>query len=816
MEENHRMEADSDYFEGLESRINQIRSVWSETLVRDCSASAITRFGVLVQDEGQRAEAEGFPRVAELTSEIHATLLALGRDSGEFSDPIKQHISACVDQLAQTASSIVERFSQIALEAHSAVINPESRLGFQQGHHIYVFLQTRELFEQVRPLGILLRSLGFNVVEFEGWLELGRMMGLAPPLATLICIDDAFFEHNPVTEFAKNLQLHRDSLSDQAQCYLHSRQSSERVRMLAFNAGIEHLYMGPLNGIDLAARLKAHQHLLTTPPQWALVGFETDTMLLKDIRLRSFKSLECCCDSANDNSIDGSVSCGFNYDGLLICADEKDRLLDDPFGELLLMQTPQLFNLPKVVLAENPDDPAWQHMQAGNFLLLSQHYNVSALSLRLEALSFQSRYERFKERLLQDIDAVTGLSRWYPLSRCWDNDLDKTIAADSACTLVHIDNWHSMALNWTRDASYEVRRALVEILITYLEADDSVAQVEEHNYVLIHRDAIGMDFSSMKKSIERRVSDYLLQAQQSEHPITPVLHVGTSLVNGDSFAKAFVNARTVAQLAQDNPNTKKSTLSKAQLIKSATSRIKHAVESQALTLFYQPIINMKGESLERYEVLVRMVEAGGVYSPAEFIPEGAPANLARFVDRWVVTKVLAMFEELSQQRRGLMLFIKLSAETLSDQKFLPWLRKQLERSTAPFEGCVFMLKEADIARYSTESQALESLLKEWNIAICMDRVCGSELSQQVLDLLHPSYIKLDKQCLQDGIRNPKLEAQIEIIIELAQQRDINVLGSHIESTDGLSFGMQKGVSLFQGYFLQRPESAMDFDFSMTS
>lgn len=112
-------------------------------------------------------------------------------------------------------------------------------------------------------------------------------------------------------------------------------------------------------------------------------------------------------------------------------------------------------------------------------------------------------------------------------------------------------------------------------------------------------------------------------------------------------------------------------------------RIKRALEEERLTLYCQKIVSVKAGDLTgdtHYEVLLRMLdEAGGIVPPQAFLPAAERYNLMPEIDRWVVRHVIDWILMHAPGERAPRIHINLSGQSLTDEKFLPFLLEQLAR-----------------------------------------------------------------------------------------------------------------------------------------
>ena len=167
------------------------------------------------------------------------------------------------------------------------------------------------------------------------------------------------------------------------------------------------------------------------------------------------------------------------------------------------------------------------------------------------------------------------------------------------------------------------------------------------------------------------------------------------------------------------------------------------------------------------------------------------------------------------KRKELKFFIKLNPETIVDKGFIDWLNKVFEVTEAPIERCVFELREQCVIDNFAESQAFVTFVHEHGGGVCIENFGGKQQSLKLLDYIDIDYLKLERGYLEAIGTHDERDIRLDTIIEKANQMEVSTLASFVETTSNLSLGLQRGVALFQGYFLQPPNDELDFDFSMS-
>lgn len=243
------------------------------------------------------------------------------------------------------------------------------------------------------------------------------------------------------------------------------------------------------------------------------------------------------------------------------------------------------------------------------------------------------------------------------------------------------------------------------------------------------------------------------------------------------------------------------------------NRIKIALKENHFKMMFQPIVSLHGEPGAHYEVLLRMLdENGGEIPPKEFIPAAEQASLMNFVDRWVMVNAFVLLAKLHREGKKTRLFIKLSNASICDNEFLPWLRDRIKTLKLDADSIVFEISEESALNFLKQAKALVSGLNELH---CRTLLSGFGLEQntyQSLKHLKVNYIKVHMKIIHGLAQNVEHQEKVKEIAEYANGQNIQTIAAFVEDANSLAVLWQCAVDFIQGYFLQQPNTEMNYDF----
>ncbi|HWV10790.1 MAG TPA: EAL domain-containing protein [Pseudomonas sp.] len=241
--------------------------------------------------------------------------------------------------------------------------------------------------------------------------------------------------------------------------------------------------------------------------------------------------------------------------------------------------------------------------------------------------------------------------------------------------------------------------------------------------------------------------------------------------------------------------------------------VQQALENNSFRLLFQPIISLRGDSHEHYEVLLRLLSPQGEeVPPLEFLNAAKEAGLGEKIDRWVILNSVKLLADHRSKGHNTRLFVHLSSASLQDQTLLPWLSVALKAARLPSDSLVFQFSEPDAIAYLKQAKALTQGLNELHCKVALSQFGCALNPFNTLKHLHIDFVKVDGSFSQDLSKAENQEALKTLLASLHAQAKLTIV-PFVESASVLATLWQAGVNYIQGYYLQGPSQSMNYDFS---
>jgi len=242
--------------------------------------------------------------------------------------------------------------------------------------------------------------------------------------------------------------------------------------------------------------------------------------------------------------------------------------------------------------------------------------------------------------------------------------------------------------------------------------------------------------------------------------------------------------------------------------------INEAIENQRFMLLFQPIISLRGDSDEHYEVFLRMLDrTGAQMAPNEFLRTAIDNGVANKIDRWVVLQSIKMLSSHRSKGHNTRLTINLTSNSVADPDFVQWLGVAIKAARLPSDAVIFQITERDAATYIRQTREFVEGLKKLHCRSALSRFGLASEPFEILKHIPVDFVKLDGSLIDSLARKPELKKELTDTIQQLQANGKLTIVPMVESANVLSALWQAGANYIQGHYLQEPSTSMDYDFS---
>lgn len=232
-------------------------------------------------------------------------------------------------------------------------------------------------------------------------------------------------------------------------------------------------------------------------------------------------------------------------------------------------------------------------------------------------------------------------------------------------------------------------------------------------------------------------------------------------------------------------------------------KLSKAIVADALTVHYQPIVDITTGQIVKFEALLRWIDSDGqAISPAVFIPIAEEYNLIKPLGQWVLNQACADLNTLHQQgfehiafsvNRSVKEFINYHDQQLS-------IEQTVNRHGLPAKAIIIEVTESTAMQDSSDIQDILQELKECGIKIALDDFGTGYSSLSSLIDFHADIIKIDRSFIKEISNNYQSQSLTSLVIQLANSLGMEIVAEGVETSEQLEILQGYGCRQIQGYY----------------
>jgi EAL domain-containing protein (putative c-di-GMP-specific phosphodiesterase class I) len=202
-------------------------------------------------------------------------------------------------------------------------------------------------------------------------------------------------------------------------------------------------------------------------------------------------------------------------------------------------------------------------------------------------------------------------------------------------------------------------------------------------------------------------------------------------------------------------------------------------------------------------------EQGKIIAPDQFIAAAERYNITPAIDRWVIENALRwLVSEADEREKLAMCSINLSGQSLSDDKFLPFVIDQFNRSGIDGSKICFEITEtAAVASFSQANRFIQAL-KELGCRFALDDFGTGLSSFGYLKHFPVDFLKIDGSFVKELLHDPIDREMVRSINEIGHLTGKQTIAEFAENQEIIDMLRSPGVDYAQGYGVSMPQRVL--------
>jgi diguanylate cyclase len=231
--------------------------------------------------------------------------------------------------------------------------------------------------------------------------------------------------------------------------------------------------------------------------------------------------------------------------------------------------------------------------------------------------------------------------------------------------------------------------------------------------------------------------------------------------------------------------------------------LRGAIESNTLTLAYQPLVTMATRSVRALEALVRWTHPQlGPVSPGEFVPLAESTGGSRRLTDWVLAAAIRQLGEWHQHGLEVQLAVNLSASDVLDPGLGDQILGLLKSHAVHPTSLLLEITESAVMRDPQGAARNMQLLRVAGVRFAIDDFGTGHSSLSQLSLLPVDELKIDRSLVTQAVGGAV--TIVTSTIELGHSMGLKVVAEGVEDAAAWSLLRRLGCDYAQGYLISPP------------
>ncbi|HXV92869.1 MAG TPA: EAL domain-containing protein [Pseudonocardia sp.] len=379
--------------------------------------------------------------------------------------------------------------------------------------------------------------------------------------------------------------------------------------------------------------------------------------------------------------------------------------------------------------------------------------------------------------------------------------------AGGALLLVDVDNFKEVNDRLGHAAGDEVMRSVARVLSSHLESDALLGRLGGDEFAVVVPRGTAAEAAELGDRLCRAAAHTPIPVPGEALQVTVSIGVAPLEPVGDEET-ALAHADLALYEAKDAGRNRvrvfcRDRYGEAARRVSVLQRVGDALDSGAMALDAQPIVDLATGAVRRHEILVRLRDGlAPALGPGEFLPAVERTDLGRRLDRWVIEGTIRVLAR--PWARGERFDVNVSGRSLDDPALGEWILGTLRRADVAPHRLGLEITETAALSGIDAARRLARLVTSEGCGFTLDGFGAGLTSFAYLKSLPLTTVKIAGELVAQVDAEPVDQALVGAVAGAARRLGLSTVAEHVDRPELVDVLRKLGVDQGQGFHLGRP------------
>ncbi|QOG12534.1 EAL domain-containing protein [Arcobacter sp. FWKO B] len=375
---------------------------------------------------------------------------------------------------------------------------------------------------------------------------------------------------------------------------------------------------------------------------------------------------------------------------------------------------------------------------------------------------------------------------------------------DAKLILLNIDSFKEINDFYGHSTGDEILILIGQKIKTYFDTIAKIYKMPSDEYALMFDNSVHLD-NDIKKELSKfieEISDTYFSINNIDITVNLTAGLALSSLNNEVLKDADIALKTAKKLGIVMVEFDESIQTEANQYKNNilwAHKLKAAIKDDRIVPYYQPIYNNQTQKIEKYEVLMRLIEDNRPISPWFFLDIAKKTKLYKKLTKIMIEKSFEYFSDKDYE-----FSINLTAEDIESSEIKEFIINKLKQYPNIVDKIVFEIVESE--GFKDFDNVIE-FIKEAKINGCKIAIddFGTGYSNfEYLLKLKADYVKIDGSLIKHINQDKNAFEVVKIIVQFAKSQNMRTIAEFVSNKEIQDMIYELGVDYSQGYFIAEP------------